>query len=100
MGFEVKSTFQIILETSKKLTPAKSLKMSEQLVEQANKLSELYKAEKWVSLRDVEQWQFNLEKLYDFVTQGSTQSSDDMAKSAFSTMKYRIGLLFPELVQK
>ena len=54
-----------------------------------------------VAIEDVKEiFQDKLEKLYDFVTQGSIQSSDDMAKSAFSTMKYRMELLFPELVQK
>jgi hypothetical protein len=41
----------------------------------------------------------NLIKLYEFVVQGSTQSTDDMARSAFATMKYRMELLFPELVK-
>ena len=54
-----------------------------------------------VAIEDVKEiFQDKLEKLYTFVVQGSTQSSDNMAKSAFSTMKYRIELLFSELVEK
>ena len=53
-----------------------------------------------IELKEVKSFQDNLEKLYTFVCQGTTQSSDNMAKSAFSTMKYRFELLFPELVKQ
>lgn len=47
---KVKTTQQIILEVSSKLTPPTSTRMSEQLVEQSTKLSKIYNSEKWVSL--------------------------------------------------
>ena len=52
-----------------------------------------------IELKEVKSFQDNLEKLYTFVCQGATQSSDDMAKSAFVVLKYRMELLFPELVK-
>ena len=52
-----------------------------------------------IELKEVKSFQDNLEKLYTFVCQGTTQSSDNMAKAAYSTLKYRFELLFPELVK-
>ena len=53
-----------------------------------------------IELKEVKFFQDSLEKLYTFVCQGSTQSSDDMAKAAYSTLKYHMELLFPELVKQ
>ncbi len=53
-----------------------------------------------IPLSDVKSFQDNIDKLYTFVCQGATQSSDNMAKAAYSTLKYRFELLFPELVEQ
>jgi hypothetical protein len=53
-----------------------------------------------VKLEDVKSFQSNLEKLYEFVCQGSIQSVDETHRAAFGCVKYRMELLFPELVSE
>lgn len=62
-------------------------------------LQKEFDEQKYATLEDIQKIQDNLNKLYEFVCQGSIQSSDNMAKAAFATMKYRMEILFPELVK-
>jgi|GEM_PF-5548224 hypothetical protein len=53
-----------------------------------------------IPFEDVKAFQSNLEKLYEFIVEGTKQSSYEVAKAAFATMKYRFEILFPELVSE